>query len=398
MCAAKNPAGAINPAAENKNDLRKQAEQRVPIIPTNVSELSAAEVAKLVYELEIHQEELEIQNEELRRIQLELRESGERYADLYDFAPVGYLTINVEGSILKANLSAATMLGCDRSKLMGSRLALYCDQDSRMVLRDHLDQVLTQRQSHRCEVKIDTPDSTPRYLQLDSNRVDDAREEGQLRVAMTNITGRKQAEMALAEKDVYLRSLVDAVPVLICHVDSGLHVQFTNSSYENWFDVTAEEAKCQNIEDTLGALSNGEIADYLADALAGRRVNFEMQLTHRTNGQRHMQMMLVPDIGSRRAVTGIHVLGIDITDRKLVESQNARRRSFSERLVRLTSAERDVYELMIRGKMNKVIAFELDIGLRTTERRRQNALEKLEVDSVAELLQQLADVEGIFHD
>ncbi len=76
--------------------------------------LSHDEIKKLVYELDTYQIELELQNEELRLSQHELLESRDQYNDLYDFAPVGYLTISNKGLIFEANLTAAEMLGVER--------------------------------------------------------------------------------------------------------------------------------------------------------------------------------------------------------------------------------------------------------------------------------------------
>ncbi len=374
-------------------NLREQAEKRVLQTTNDVSGMSSAEIERLVYELQVHQEELEIQNEELRRVQTDLQESNDRYADLYDFAPVGYLTIDANGNILHANLKAATMLGRDRSKIVGARLALYCDPGSRPQLSDHIEQVISGEQGQSCELLFDMPDGTRFDAQLDSNRVaGGAGKKWHCRVIMMDITRRKRNERALIEKDERLRSIADALPVLIAYIDTELRFQFCNATYRQWFGVPAAAIKGQRIHQVLGEQSAPEFEDYLADALSGHRVDFETQLTHQAKGLRHVQVMLVPDTDSDGKVKGIHGLCVDVTERKVVEQQDSRRRHFAEQLVRLSSTEREAYELLVRGKSNKAIAIELDIGLRTAERRRQIILEKLEVETVAELLQQLADI------
>jgi len=73
-------------------------------IPDN---MTSADVRKLAHDLQVHQVELEMQNEELRRIQADLEESHAKYADLYDFAPVGYFTLDSAGLIREANLTGA---------------------------------------------------------------------------------------------------------------------------------------------------------------------------------------------------------------------------------------------------------------------------------------------------
>ena len=75
------------------------------------------DVQRLLHELDVTQIELEMQNEALRTSQAELEASRARYAELYDFAPVGYLTLNRTGFIQEINLMACTILGHERRSL-----------------------------------------------------------------------------------------------------------------------------------------------------------------------------------------------------------------------------------------------------------------------------------------
>ncbi|MBL0037436.1 MAG: PAS domain-containing protein [Nitrosomonadales bacterium] len=75
-------------------------------------------VEKFLHELQVPSAELEIQNEELRHALAELEKSRDCYMDLYDFAPVGYLTLTSEALIAEVNLTGATLLGIERKELL----------------------------------------------------------------------------------------------------------------------------------------------------------------------------------------------------------------------------------------------------------------------------------------
>jgi PAS domain S-box-containing protein len=349
--------------------------------------------------MEVYQEELEIQNEELRRFQSELKDLYGRYVDLYDFAPAGYLTLDALGDVKEANLTAATLLGRDRASIVGHRLAMFFIRESRITLQQHLKQVLSAPTSQNCELIFNKPDGSQCEVRIDSNQISteengDNGDNGELkcRIVMTDITLRKQVERESIAQERFLKSVTNALPVLIAHVDRELRLQFTNAAYQDWFGP--HDFHGQHLGVVLGEVLAAEIEDYAPDVLSGRRVDFETTLQHRTKGLRHVQSMLVPDFSLSETATGIHALCIDITERKIVEEQNSRRRKFSERLERLLPNEKEVYELLVRGKANKVIALDLDIGLRTVERRRQTVLEKLGVETVTDLLHQLAYMTG----
>ena len=106
-------------------DLRAQVEASLKSEPESPDEMSVEGTNSLIHELRVHQIELQMQNEELRRLQNDLEISRSRYADLYDFAPVGYLTLNKQGQILDLNLTAARQLGVERARLINTNFKHY---------------------------------------------------------------------------------------------------------------------------------------------------------------------------------------------------------------------------------------------------------------------------------
>ena len=94
------------------------------------------DAAKILHELLVHQVELELQNEELLETRAELEENAARFTELYDFAPVGYFSISVNGRILQLNFMGARMLSRERSLLLGTRFADFVSLGNRQAIRD----------------------------------------------------------------------------------------------------------------------------------------------------------------------------------------------------------------------------------------------------------------------
>jgi PAS domain-containing protein len=97
--------------AKKTTGLRKRAEGLLAKQKERLQELPATDLKKLVHELGTHQIELEMQNEELRHAQAELESSRRKYADLYNFSPMGYFTFDKNGLIREVNYTGAGMLG-----------------------------------------------------------------------------------------------------------------------------------------------------------------------------------------------------------------------------------------------------------------------------------------------
>ena len=115
---AKVPRTTPAQSPRSAKDMRARAEESLAKTRRDVARMPVQDVQRLVHELQVHQIELEMQNDELRRTQLGLAEASDRYSDLYDFAPVGYFSLDEQGRILEVNLTGATLLGVARAPLL----------------------------------------------------------------------------------------------------------------------------------------------------------------------------------------------------------------------------------------------------------------------------------------
>ncbi|MEB0013819.1 EAL domain-containing protein [Glaciimonas sp. Gout2] len=191
----------MNDKSNNADRQRSEAETKLAhSTVTTVSEFANRSTDEILHELRVHQVELEMQNEELRRTQIILEETRDRYVDLYDFAPVGYLTLTSEGLIIEVNLTAATLLGIDRSKLLQRRFARFVTVEDKDRWHRYFIGVLRQTQQQQCELTMLSNAGLPFEVQLDSLRID---ADGPMnptqvvRVTLTDIHVRKQAEAKL---------------------------------------------------------------------------------------------------------------------------------------------------------------------------------------------------------
>jgi PAS domain S-box-containing protein len=157
----------------------------------------AEELSRLVHELQIHQIELEQQNRELVAMRGVLEESRERYADLYDFAPVGYLTLDVSGRILSLNLTGAALLGVPRERVLGHSLDRFVAREDRKAVKAHLARTLDGHEHQNCELRPAPRRSAPtredRVLMIES-LAETRMEATQIRVVLTDITERRVIE------------------------------------------------------------------------------------------------------------------------------------------------------------------------------------------------------------
>ncbi|MDD1713593.1 MAG: PAS domain S-box protein [Methanoregulaceae archaeon] len=157
-------------------------------------------VEKLLHELQVHQIELELQNMELRNTQVQLQESLTQYADLYDFAPVGYFTLNEEGRILKANLAGASLLGVERSNLVNKPVRIFIAKESRVVFDDFRKTLFKTLAKQLCEVKLLRRGNLFAHALIEGMVMEDTQGSGkECRIAIIDITERKHAEMALRQ-------------------------------------------------------------------------------------------------------------------------------------------------------------------------------------------------------
>ena len=232
--------------------LRQRAEAFLRCTGQEIGDMPVQDVQRLVHELQVYQIELEMQNEELRRTQQELEASRDRYSTLYDFAPIGYLTLDRHGVILEANLTAARMLGTDRSHLLRKGLTDFIVPDDQDTFYLHRQQVVATPTSQTCELQIQRQDGTVFFARLESlMAAHEAGSQFHWRTTLSDVTAHKQAAVALVQQrdwlDVTLASIGDAVIT----TDTSGAITFLNRAAEVLTGWSKEVALGRSINDVL---------------------------------------------------------------------------------------------------------------------------------------------------
>jgi PAS domain S-box-containing protein len=186
--------------------LRKRAQDLLNTSQTHTHTMSQEEIKKLTHELETYQLELELQNEDLRGALEALEESRARYTDLYDFAPVGYLTVNGEGLIIEANLTAADMLGVARGHLIKEPLSNFIINDDQDIFYRHRKLLIESHTRQTCALQMRNNGLSRFYVQLESIvRPEIDGSEGQFRTIITDVSERVAARQEIFGLESELR-------------------------------------------------------------------------------------------------------------------------------------------------------------------------------------------------
>ena len=194
--------GKDNKKSESSG-LRRRAERQIKTESVDSEEnsgMSTKDMAKMIHELRVHQVELKMQNEELRRIQEELEEARDRYTNLYDFAPVGYLTLDAKGIVEEANLTFATMLGMKRSEVVGKPFSRFIQREDQDVYYLHRQRIVESGDFKSFRLRLVKNDGSDFFSNLECMTVKEIDSDSkQMRIAVSDITEQNELEWRLRQ-------------------------------------------------------------------------------------------------------------------------------------------------------------------------------------------------------
>ena len=288
---------------------------------------SETEMLKLIHELKVHQKELELQNEELNHAQVVAEIAKEKYANLYDFAPSGYVTLSKTGDIIELNLTSATMLGRELPKLIKSQFSLFLSPETRSVFNLFFDNIFENKSQATCEVTLLKDSESPMHVLLAGIISEN---EELCHLTMVDNTERKQVEEALKRsKEKYQKLsllkkaiiesptgiIVFALDENYCYLDFTLLHQQTMKAI--WgVDIEIESNMLnfiKNEKDREKAKANFD------RALAGESFILVEEYGDEKLGRTFYEDRYGPIYNEKNTIVGLSVFVVDITDRMRAE-------------------------------------------------------------------------------
>ncbi len=293
-----------------------------PRVPAPSAE---TEVQRLTHELGVHQVELELQNEELRRAQSALEASRDRYVDLYERAPIAYVTLNSEGLILEANRRAAQVLRVAQSQQMqGRALTEFVHFDERPRLQQLLRKTLRDRNEHSLELRLAPGDGAACWMAL------------QMVAASTGPDGTLQCRAALIDisERVRLQQNVSLLAAIVASSEDAIVSRDLDGRVTSWNAGAARlfgPEAAEMLGCTMDALVPRERANEERQLLRQLRLghtvaHIETERLQRGGTPVSVSMSLSPLRDAQGLVIGSALIARDISERRRAE------RSLHERL------------------------------------------------------------------
>jgi PAS domain S-box-containing protein len=286
---------------------------------------------QLAHDLQVHQIELEMQNRELREAQQQLEAARDRYADLYDFAPVGYLSMDEHGRILEINLTAAGMLGVERARLIGRHLTAWLHNKSIPDFRSHLHTARHSRGKAVFETRIRQRDGGLLDVRLETLAIEALdNDETRYHTALLDISERKRAKEALTRQRDFAESLIATAPVAVLVLDPSGHIRRINPFLEALSGYSLEEVQGKDwFETFLRSADKTAARAVFSRAISDQptRGNLTPLIT-RDGRERIFEWFDTTLKDTEGRTTGLLAIGLDVTQRKRAENALHEERNF----------------------------------------------------------------------
>ncbi|WP_167852220.1 sensor histidine kinase [Hymenobacter elongatus] len=320
--------------------LRARAEERKRLVAQRLSNMLPADVQRLAQDLQVHQIELEMQYEELMLAQTELESLRAQYVDLYDFAPVGYFSLNAHGIIGQLNLRGSQQLGSVRQRLLGQRFDLFIVPEYRLNFQPFISRVLSGEQRQTLEVPMQREDGQLFMALLEgaSGALGPDEVPTYCRVVVVDITPQHAVKRALEASESRFRKLFEHSSDAVVLVQRQCYLDCNASALQ----LLAVPTRARVVGQSVGAFFPAQqpdgtptmtlFAGMVAQALRNGSGRTEVLLRRATGAELWVEAIVTPF-----AVDGdsalFHIIWRDITSAHTARAELLRQKEFSESLL-----------------------------------------------------------------
>jgi PAS domain S-box-containing protein len=341
--------------------LRDQAERLLQDNSENPSHVSARELKELVHELQVHKVELEIQNVKLREAQEKLEESQKLYHELYDSAPVGYITMSTSGVILESNLAGADMFGMVRRRFLHKLFQGFVLPEDLYIFQAHRQRLLENKRKDTRELRM-TKKGEVFFCRMESVCVRDGKGNPvSIRSALVDVTELKDKAEELRRATIRFTAIAENARDIISRRDRNLRCIYINPAVEAQLEIPRRAFLGRTLEET-----HSEFPEQLREAFAEvfrtgeeKTVEYESVTPKR---HKSFQAIVIPEKDGKGAVESILTVARDITalkqTQKDLESRIGRRTAALERTNLKLEEEigkRRNFEKALRSSTEKII-------------------------------------------
>ena len=295
-----------------------------------------------IAELSVHQFELEM----LRKAQVTLVESRDRYLNLYEFAPIGYLMLTQDAIVSEVNFTGANMLGVERKELLNHRFSQIVAPEDRECWHRHFILALKHIEWQSCELLLQRGDGSRFFARLDCRHME-VGGESSVHIALSNITERRQSEIALKESELRFRMLFRTA-------GDGLHIM---DVYGNL--LQASDSFCRMLGYSQDEILGMNVLQW--DALLPSDTRFEekvnsipeeglvLETRHRCKDGHAIDVEIYCTAVSIQGEKFVYASSRDITERKRIEAERLAHIRFFEsmdRVNRVIQGAKDIEQMM----------------------------------------------------
>jgi len=327
---------------------------------------SDAEIQDSVRESEPQQIELEMQNEDLRKSLTEVEEARRKYADLYDFAPIGYFTFDRKGCILEANATGAFLLGIDKRQLAGVPFISFLNSRYQTIFYSHLQKARELHKKQTRRVRLTRIDGHPFDALIETIAVTGASGKfDQYRSSILDLSEMGTLGEPTNDIDRKHRKLVEELQQGTWSIDRDGYTIFVNPRMAEMLGYTVDEMRGKHLFEFMNEEGKDIAAHYIERCRQGIKEQYDFEFISKDGTRIYGALESSPIFYDQGNYAGAVASVMDITERKQAEVRDLLAREVLELLNRLEGSPdtvRDILQLIKKNTCFEAVGIRLREG------------------------------------